>query len=88
MATKVCKHNNGIDCSNQHNCDKCGWNPAFVKAWLKEHYDYPTPLDIVSVVRCKDCVYANLDGTKCYDSGRTTKPNGYCDRGERVKTNG
>lgn len=37
-----------------------------------------------SIVRCKDCAYANESGTICmYDVGRATKPMGYCDKGER-----
>ena len=40
--------------------------------------------DLVEVVRCKDCAYANDDGTICrYGVGRYTKPNGYCHNGER-----
>ena len=52
-----CKYNIGVDCQKQDKCEKCGWNPAFVKEWLKKHYDYPKPNDIVCVVRCKDCRY-------------------------------
>ena len=40
--------------------------------------------DAVEVVRCKDCVYTNEQGTICrYGVGRDTKPNGYCHNGER-----
>jgi hypothetical protein len=42
------------------------------------------PADVVEVVRCKGCVYANDDGTICrYSVGRYTKPNNYCSDGER-----
>lgn len=35
------------------------------------------------VVRCKDCAYANEEGTVCrYSVGKSTKPNRYCSEGE------
>ena len=38
--------------------------------------------DVVKVVRCKDCVYANFDGTICRCGVRRyTTPNGYCEKG-------
>ena len=40
--------------------------------------------DVVEVVRCKDCAYANDYGTTChYGVGSYTKPSGYCHNGER-----
>lgn len=40
--------------------------------------------EVPEIVRCKNCVYANDDGTICRCGvGRETTPNGYCDRGER-----
>lgn len=43
--------------------------------------------DRVEVVRCKDCVYANDDGTICrYGVGRGVKPEHFCSYGERKDT--
>ena len=40
--------------------------------------------DVVEVVRCGKCIYANSDGTIChYDVGRDVKPDHYCGYGER-----
>ena len=40
--------------------------------------------DVVEVVRCKDCVYANESGRTChYSVGRTTYPENYCADGIR-----
>ena len=45
--------------------------------------------DVVEVVRCKDCVYSNENGTTChYSVGRDTKPNGFCSDDERGEENG
>lgn len=66
----VCEQfNEHRDCDNE----KCHFfNDHFVPA-----------ADVVEVVRCIDCVYANEDGTIChYWVGRDTEQNGYCDRGE------
>lgn len=43
--------------------------------------------DVVPVIRCKDCTYANIYGTIChYGVGRSVRPDHYCGWGER-KTN-
>ena len=40
--------------------------------------------DVVKVVRCKDCAYANEYGTTChYGVGHYTSPMRYCSEGER-----
>ena len=40
--------------------------------------------NVVEVVRCKDCCYANENGDVCrYGVGRYTKPDKYCSDGER-----
>jgi SOS-response transcriptional repressor LexA len=40
--------------------------------------------DVVSVVRCKNCIYANDYGTICrYGVGRQVEPEHYCSYGER-----
>lgn len=40
--------------------------------------------DVVEVVRCKDCAYANENGTTChYGVGHYTSPMRYCSEGER-----
>ena len=42
--------------------------------------------DVVEVVRCKDCLYANEYGTIChYGVGRDVKPDHFCGDGERRK---
>ena len=42
--------------------------------------------DVETVVRCKDCAYANDYGTVChYGVGRDVKPDHYCGYGERRK---
>lgn len=53
-----------------------------------EHHKLKKGLDTVEVVRCKNCTYANKDGTIChYSVGRDTKPDGYCHCGERKVDN-
>lgn len=48
-------------------------------------YEIPTA-DVVEVVRCKDCQYANDCGTICrYGVGRDVKPDHFCGYGERRK---
>ena len=43
-----------------------------------------TAADVVEVVRCKDCAYANERGTTChYGVGHYTSPMRYCSEGER-----
>ena len=45
--------------------------------------------DVVEVVRCKDCAYANEDGTRChYWVGRETDPMGYCHKGAKMDGKG
>ena len=50
--------------------------------------EFPTA-DVVEVVRCKDCAYANEDGTRChYGVGRDTEPMGYCHKGAKMDGKG
>ena len=45
--------------------------------------------DVVEVVRCKNCVYANEKGDTCYfGEGRFVTPEHYCSNGERKCDNG
>ena len=45
--------------------------------------------NVVEVVRCKDCCYANENGDVCrYGVGRYTKPDKYCSDGERRDDDG
>jgi hypothetical protein len=45
--------------------------------------DTPTA-DVVEVVRCKDCCYANDHASIChYGVGREVKPDHYCGYGEK-----
>ena len=47
--------------------------------WLNSQ---PTS-DVVEVVRCKDCIYANDKGDTChFGEGRFVKPDHYCGYGE------
>ena len=40
--------------------------------------------DFVEVVRCKDCIHANDDGTICrHSAGRAVEPEHFCSYGER-----
>lgn len=63
MAENVCKYNVGVSCSAHDKCEKCGWNPAFVKLWKAQNLAQD---EYVKVVRCKDCVSFNTAGC---DSG-------------------
>lgn len=61
----------------------CYLNPKCLQRQKERIESIPTA-DVVEVVRCKNCAYANDDGTICrYGVGRSTKPNGYCHNGER-----
>jgi hypothetical protein len=45
-------------------------------------------VDVVEVVRCKECIFASSDGTICRCGvGAETQPNGYCHKGERKEEN-
>ena len=45
--------------------------------------------DVVEVVRCKDCVHSNRDGTICHRGiGRVTNPMGYCHNGAKMDGKG
>jgi hypothetical protein len=44
--------------------------------------------DVLPVIRCKDCAYANDYGTVChYGVGRSVRPDHYCGWAERRNTN-
>lgn len=52
--------------------------------FILEKLDALPTADVVEVVRCGKCIYANFDGTIChYDVGRDVKPDHYCGYGER-----
>ena len=54
-----------------------------VNAASKAISNIPFENDLVEVVRCKNCAYANDDGTICrYGVGRDTKPDKFCADGE------
>jgi hypothetical protein len=66
------------------NCDLCGKNDYCTICGAECIADHLFENDVVPVVRCKDCYYANADGTIChYGVGRDTKPDKYCSDGER-----
>lgn len=52
---------------------------------LEEINDIITDVDVVSVVRCRDCKWYKLPQLACALSNRTrwTDPNDYCSYGER-----
>jgi hypothetical protein len=74
---KDCNSYNGV------RCRACAFDDVML---LIE--DVPTA-DVVEVVRCKDCAYANEDGTRChYGVGRDTEPMGYCHCGAKMDGKG
>lgn len=63
---------------------ECGYERAInLDSLIKYIKGLPTE-DVVPVVRCKNCIYANDYGTICrYGVGRQVEPEHYCSYGER-----
>lgn len=67
------------------------WSQEYGHVVLVCDIVYAPTLDVVEVVRCKDCTHCDcsIDGMgffHCdFDEGRTVSPNGFCDVAERRK---
>ncbi len=64
-------------------------NPmASLDELINRIYSIPTA-DVIPVVRCKNCVYANDKGDTChFGEGRFVTPDHYCGYAERKIENG
>lgn len=67
---------------NNAKCVQCGEEHVQLAKWLKELKDYKSREDLVSVVRCDDCVYY---GSRkwCELHSSVFDDNAFCSYGER-----
>ena len=64
----------------------------YVRRWLNEEFEVKRNVDVVPVVRCKDCIHCDLgvclkiysDGNAQKDSLQSRNPNDFCSYGERM----
>ena len=73
-----------MTCKDCFHCDVCLCNDNYdhYASSLCDHFK--NKADVVKVVRCKECVYANDKGDTCYfGEGRFVTPEHYCSNGER-----